>query len=392
MHLTCRQSALRAGLAIVNHAIAKRSTLPVLSNILLTAKDGTLTLEATNLEIGMRCTVEASIAAEGALTIPAKLLTDLVNSLSEGDVTLTTDKTMLTLKAAHHTANLCGMAAEEFPLIPHASTDAPSVTLPAATFKSMITEVAFAASVDDARPVFTGVLVEVSEQELSLAAADSFRLAVSTMPLPAIGHPCGTFLVPASTLLELAKVLPATGYVTIQVTPQQNQVLFQTDTVTLVSRLIDGQFPNFRQLIPTTVDTRVLVHKADFQQATKSVALFARESSNILRLGVARDAIPPEEEDDPNISGQEPMPVPGTLTLQATAEDTGDSTSTLPITLEDGPDISIIVNVRYLSDVLAVLEAEEVELHFTTSTQPMVLHPHGRESYTYLIMPMHNVR
>jgi DNA polymerase III subunit beta len=374
--ITCKQQDLSRGLTAVSHAVSSRSTLPILSNILLATDQGRLKLAATNLEIGINCWVDAQIHEEGTTTVPAKLLTDLVSSLPQApvDISVAEDTNLLNIKSSGSTANIKGMDASEFPLIPSAEGGEPPVLLDAVLLKEMIAEVAFAAADDDSRPVFTGVQVQVNEEKITFAAADAFRLAVRVAPLPGDDHPRGDILVPARTLTELARILPAEGPVEMIVTPNRSQVLFHTPQLDLVSRLIDGTFPNFRQIIPKEHATRAVVETKLFAEAVKRAALFARDSSNITRV-----KINPGEND-----GLEP----GALTVEATAEDLGDNTSTVNAAV-DGPELQIIFNVKYLADVLAVIGTPEVALEANGATKPGVIKPVGASDYTYVIMPMH---
>lgn len=376
MKITCKQQDLSRGLSAVSHAVSSRSTLPILSNILLATDQGRLKLAATNLEIGINCWVDAQIHEEGTTTVPAKLLTDLVSSLPQApvDISVAEDTNLLTIKSLGSIANIKGMDASEFPLIPSAEGGEPPVLLDAVLLKEMIAEVAFAAADDDSRPVFTGVQVQVNEEKITFAAADAFRLAVRVAPLPGDDHPRGDILVPARTLTELARILPAEGPVEMIVTPNRSQVLFHTPQLDLVSRLIDGTFPNFRQIIPKEHATRAVVETKLFAEAVKRAALFARDSSNITRV-----KINPGEND-----GLEP----GALTVEATAEDLGDNTSTVNAAV-DGPELQIIFNVKYLADVLAVIGTPEVALEANGATKPGVIKPVGASDYTYVIMPMH---
>jgi DNA polymerase III subunit beta len=374
--ITCKQQDLSRGLSAVSHAVSSRSTLPILSNILLATDQGRLKLAATNLEIGINCWVDAQIHEEGTTTVPAKLLTDLVSSLPQApvDISVAEDTNILNIKSSGSTANIKGMDASEFPLIPSAEGGEPPVLLDAVLLKEMIAEVAFAAADDDSRPVFTGVQVQVNEEKITFAAADAFRLAVRVAPLPGDDHPRGDILVPARTLTELARILPAEGPVEMIVTPNRSQVLFHTPQLDLVSRLIDGTFPNFRQIIPKEHATRAVVETKLFAEAVKRAALFARDSSNITRV-----KINPGEND-----GLEP----GALTVEATAEDLGDNISTVNAAV-DGPELQIIFNVKYLADVLAVIGTPEVALEANGATKPGVIKPVGASDYTYVIMPMH---
>src|SRR5437660_8424525 len=194
--ITCKQQELSRGLSTVSHAVSNRSTLPILANILLATENGRLKLSATNLEIGINCWVDAQIHEDGSTTVPAKLLTDLVNSLPQApvDISVPEDSNVLNVKSAGSSANIKGMDASEFPLIPSAEGGEPPVRFEASELKEMIEEVAFAAADDDSRPVFTGVLIQVSEEKITFAAADAFRLAVRVAPLPGDDHPRGDIL------------------------------------------------------------------------------------------------------------------------------------------------------------------------------------------------------
>jgi DNA polymerase-3 subunit beta len=377
--ITCKQQDLSHGLSVVSHAVSSRSTLPILANILFATDHGRLRLSATNLEIGINCWVDAQIEEEGAITIPAKLVTDYVNSLPPGmvDVTVPEESNIVNIKGGRSNTNIKGMDASEFPLIPSAEGGEPPITLDAATLKEMINEVAFAAAVDESRPVFTGVLVQVGNEKITFAAADAFRLAVRVAPLPGDTETRSDILIPAKTLTELGRILPAEGPVQMIVTPNRAQVLFHTEQIDLVSRLIEGTFPNFRQIIPKEYTTRAVIETKEFAADVKRAALFARDSSNITRVRVA-----PGEND-----GLEP----GSVTIEATAEDLGDNVSTLPAAV-DGPEQQIIFNVKYLADVLAVIGSQEVALEVNAATKPGVIRPVGSTDYTYVIMPMHTNR
>jgi DNA polymerase III subunit beta len=380
--LTCKQQDLARGLSTVSHAVSTRSTLPILSNILLAAEHGRLRLSATNLEIGITCWVPASIQNEGTTTSPARLLTDFVNTLPPADVTLALQPTGQSLKVSDQRsqATIRGMDPGEFPAIPTADGGEPPLTLGAGELRAMIAEVAFAAATDDARPVFTGVLARVRDGRLTFAAADSFRLAVrSTAVESADGGAVSDMLIPSRTLTELAKVMPGEGTVQVVVTPNRNQVLFRIgEDLELVSTLIAGQFPNYEAILPKGHTTRVTIPTEQFRQAAKQAAIFARDSANIVRLKVAE--------------GESGGLKPGAVTLEATAEESGDTTTTLDVSV-DGPGMEIIFNVKYLTDVLGVLDTESVALELNTAQQPGAIKPHPNNSdYIYVIMPMHSTR
>jgi DNA polymerase III subunit beta len=378
--LTCKQQDLAKGLSIVGHAVSTRTTLPILSHILLATDGDHVRLSATNLEIGITCRVPATIQEEGATTVPARLFSDFVGSLAPAGVELALQPGGQSLKVSgqRSQATIRGMDPAEFPTIPAAEGGETPVTLDAAELGAMIAQTTFAAASDDARPVFTGVLVRVAGNTLTFAAADSFRLAVRRATLGTEAA-SGDVLIPAKTLNELARILPDTGAVNMVVTPGRNQVLFEAGDVRLVSNLIAGQFPNFEAILPKTHATRASLQTDTFRQAAKTASLFARDSANIVRLKIE--------------SGEAGGVTPGNVTLQANAEEVGDSTSTLDAAV-DGNGLEIIFNVKYLTDVLAVVDTEDVILQLNTAQQPGVVKPGGAlgEQYTYVIMPMHNTR
>jgi DNA polymerase-3 subunit beta len=373
--ITCKQQDLNRGLSTVSHAVSSRSTLPILANILLSTEQGKLKLSATNLEIGINCMIDAEVLEEGTTTVPAKTFTDLVNSLRQGQVELTVveDSNDINVKSPGSNANIKGMDPSEFPLIPSAEGDEEPIILEAGLLKEMIAQVVFSAADDDSRPVLTGVLVEVINEKVSFAAADAFRLALRVSPLPGHVSEHNSILIPARTLSELARILPSEGAVQMVVTPNRSQVLFHTEHIDLVSRLIEGTFPNIKAAIPKEYSTRAVIETKEFAAAVRTVTPFARDSSNITRIKVS--------------SGGGDGAEGGSLTLESTAEDIGNNVTTINAAV-DGPDQEIIFNVRYLTDVLNILDTPEVALEVTSAARPGVVRPVSSADYTYVIMPM----
>jgi DNA polymerase III subunit beta len=378
----CKQQDLAKGLSTVSHAVSSRTTLPILSNILVVTEEGRIRLTATNLEIGITCWVPAEVQEEGTTTVPAKLFTEFVSSLPSTDVTMALQEGTQTLRVSggRTVSNIRGMDPAEFPTLPSADDSQPPVLLDAAELRSMIQHVAFAAATDDTRRVFTGVLARFANGRLTFAAADSFRLAVREADLPesAASSAAGDVLIPARTLSELARVLPPEGTVQMIVTPQRNQVVFHVEgVVDVVSNLLADQFPNYSAIVPKTHATTANVDTAALREATKRASLFARDSNNIVRLKV--------EPGDADSGGT------GRLTLSATADELGDATDTVEAAV-DGAGLEIIFNVKYLSDVLAVIDTPSILLEFNQPQQPGVVKPGSDVAYTYVVMPMHNTR
>jgi DNA polymerase-3 subunit beta len=376
--LSCTQENLSHGLGIVGRAVATRSPLPVTSNVLLATDDARLKLAATNLDIAITCWVQARVEEDGATTVPARLLGEFVNSLPNDMVHMKLNERQrsLNLKCGPFEANVKGIDADEFPPIPPVGSEAPIVLEPKA-FHDAIEQVAFAAATDDSRPVLAGVSMSFDGDRLTLAAADGFRLAVREMTLPeAVGERID-IIVPARAMTELARVMSdEEETLRINVTPNRSQVLFSLANVQLVSRLIEGTFPNYRQIIPAKHTTRVVVSTKEFLGATKIASFFARDSANIVRL----QATPGEEL------------APGKLTVAATAAEVGDTVGGIDAAIE-GDEAQIAFNAKYLTDVLSVLNDSQVALEVTTPSSPGVVRPSGDDhGYTHVIMPMHVAR
>lgn len=379
MKVSVLQENLAKGLAIVGRAVATKSTLPILSNILLATDQGRLKLSATNLEIGINCWIGAKVEDEGAITIPAKLLTELVNNLPNEriDMELTLRTHTLSLTCARVKANIKGIDAEEFPLIP-VVTDKPTMTISPDLLKEMISQVVFAAATDESRPVLAGVLASFNgpQSTFTLAAADGFRLSVRSTTIP-----CGSdkldVIIPARTMQEVARILSTAdwangGEVEISVAPNKSQVLFHMTDVDLISRLIEGAFPNYQQIIPKTYKTRTVLNTADFLKSTRRAAIFARDAANVVRL-----TITPGDE-----------LTPGCLNISATAAELGDNEEEIDAIIEGEP-ILIAFNARYLTEALSILNSPQVGLETSGPTSPCVIRPVGSgAAFIHVIMPM----
>ncbi len=380
MKLSCAQDQLAKGLQIVGRGVAApgRSTLPVTSNILLATDEGRLRLSSTNLEIGINLWIPAMIEEEGATTVPARLLSEFINSLPNDrvDLALTGDQT-LKVRCARFSANIRGIDPDEFPLIPTVS-EQPSARIAPNVLRQMIDQVAFSAAEDDSRMTFTGVLTSFSGGTLTMAATDGYRLSVRSADLiePAQGD--FSVIVPARTLSELAKILPeGDAPVEITITPNRSQILFHTTNLDLISRLIEGQYINYRQIIPQKASTRAIINTADLLKATRIAGFFARDSNNIMRLVL-----------DPEGTNGE---AGGAITISANAADVGDNQSVIDANIE-GPSLQVLFNVRYITEVLAVLNTPQVALELNGPASAGVFKPIDSTDYMHLMMPMSSPR
>jgi DNA polymerase-3 subunit beta len=382
MKLECLQENLAEGLNVVGRVVPTKSTLPVLSNVLLSTRDGELQLTANNLELSVAHRVPAAIGREGEITLPARLLSDYVALLDHGqkvELELNAKTHKVHLACGRYEANIAGIDAEDFPPIP-AVSGGPSFSIPAATLKEAINGVVFAAAPDDTRPVLAGALLKMGGGGLTLAAADGFRLAVRTVDLPD-GGPELTMIVPAKTLTEVARLLSdsADDQVALNTTPNGNQVYFAFGKTEITSRLIEGQFPDYQRIIPTDAKTKVKVSTTDFLRATRAAAVFARDNSNIVRI----ECSPAKENAELAL---------GSVLVKSTSAEMGDNEGNLDAVV-DGDDTQIAFNGRYLRDALEAIDTPEVLLQITGPSSPGIIKPAGEPNgYIHVIMPMHVAR
>jgi DNA polymerase-3 subunit beta len=374
MKVSCLQENLAKGLSVVSRAVAARSTLPVLGNILMATDNGRLKLSATNLELGITCWIGAKIEEEGATTVPAKTLVDLVNTLPqdkvEMDLTLRTQT--LNLSCGRTQAHIKGIDAQEFPLIPPADLDH-ALELNVEDFKEMINQVVFAAATDEARPILTGVLAQIDGGQLKLEAADGFRLAVRTAHLSApSGEPVNA-VIPARALAELARIIGSDDPVYMSLPPSRGQVIFHHGSIELVSQLIEGAFPDLNAVIPKNYTTRTIMPTDEFRKACRTSDIFAREAAHTARIKIKPGT----------------DLVPGHVSISATSAETGDNVAEIDATV-DGQAVEIAFNVKYLVDVLNVINTPNVALETSAATSPGVIRPMGgNDEYLYVCMPMH---
>jgi len=379
--LVCGQENLSKSLQIVGRAVAQRSPLPITSNILLETEEGRLKLAATNLEIAITTWVDATVAEEGKVTLPARLLTEFVNALSNENVTLEVKRGHTChVHAGRFEADIRGMDAEDFPRIP-AGEEKPTAYIDSALLKEMIEQVAFAAAADDTRPVLTGVQCIFSDGELTMAAADSFRLAIRTGDLEVTGDTAFSIIVPARTLTELSKILPeGEEKVALTITPNRSQIVFQARDLHVVSRLIDGAFPNVKQLVPTKFQTSVTVSTADFLKAARVASFFSRDNSNMIMV----DLTPGQGGEGETVGG-------GVMVVTGSAAEVGENHGELDAYVS-GDEMHVAFNSRYVADALNAIQSPQVGLELTGPTSAAVIKPLGSDQYTHVVMPIHTTR
>lgn len=373
MKVTVSQQNLAHGLGLVARAVSPRNTLPVLANVLIATDEGRLRLSATNLDLGITCWIPAQIAEEGAITLPSRTFADLVGTLPNDAMTLSLSLRTQTVnvRCGSNSTDIKGIDAQEFPPIPVPDLQT-GIELNMAEFKEMIQQVAFAASSDDARPVLQGVLMSVNGSELTLAATDGFRISVRKANLAAPTERPIAIIVPARALTELARIATDSDQTLVMNIPaERGQVIFHLKNTELVSLLIEGNFPDYRAIIPRSFKTHTVLSKGEFFNACKQAEIIARESNNVIRLNIT-----------PNPDR------PGKVEISAQSEETGASEVSVDANIE-GPGLVIAFNVRFLREVLDVIRTPSVVLETNANNTPAILKPVGDDNFTHVIMPMH---
>ncbi len=368
MKLSVMQENLARGLQVVSRAVPSRSTLPVLNNVLLRTEDGGLKLTATNLEIGMTYWVPGKIEEDGATTTPARLLTDIVAGLPANekvDLEVQPQET-LHIQAGHFETRVKGIDAEEFPAIPTAG-EKPTTRIPQNVLRKALGEVTFAAATDEARPILTGVLARFEGTSLTLAAADNYRIAVKTLDVMDPVEET-SIVIPARALDALVRVLGDTeDPVDLVLSPARNQILFHVEGIDLVSRLIDGQFPNYQQVLPKSCTTKATVDREELLKAVRLASFIVSTAANIVKLHVGRDAA-------------------NGLTVTSAA-DIGDNQGEIEASVE-GDGTAISFNARYLIDVLSNVPAEQFSIELNGPLSPGVFRPMDDAQYVHVVMPV----
>ena len=374
MKVTVLQETLAHGLSIVSRAVSPRSTLPVLSNILIATDEGRLRLSATNLELGITCWIGAKIEEEGSTTVPARTFADLVGTLPAEQVGLSLELSTqnLNVKAGSSNTDIKCIDSQEFPPMPVPEMDA-ALQINVVDFKEIIQQVALAASTDEARPVLMGVLMKVEGDQLTMAAADGFRLSVRNATLSSPAPQSLTAIIPARALTELSRIAADGGEKISMVLPKgRGQVVFRIKDTELAAQLIDGTFPDYQQIIPRSYKSRTILSTQSLLKACKQAEIFAREGSNVAKFNI-------------KTSGDLE---PGSVEISAQSEETGSNETVISATI-DGDGLLIAFNVRFLREVLEVIKTPNVALETSAANNPGVVRPVGTDDFLHVIMPMH---
>lgn len=361
MKLQVTQENLAKALSTVARVANTRNTLPILGNVLLKTVDNRLSVAATNLDIAITHYIGSKVSEEGAITVPARLMQDFVSSLPSGVIDLELDENKLHIVTDQYKSTINGVSAEDFPVMP-AITGGTSWQVPSAVFKKGLQQVVLAASSDEARPVLTGVFLHTFEGELFMVATDSYRLAERALQKNKNDI---SLLVPGSALQDMLRIL-GDGDEPVMITHDDQQILFQVGEVELVSRLIEGAYPDYRKLIPASFEVTAKLSRADFTNITKVSSLFARESAGSVTIKVDE-------------AGKQ-------VSIRSVASQLGENTASASADIKGSGEVTL--NSRYLLDALHVFGGDTISFSFNGKLDPCLLTDVSGKDYKHIVMPL----
>jgi DNA polymerase-3 subunit beta len=373
MKFSCNQDTFSKYLNIVSRVVSNKPGLPILNNVLFESEKNKLIIKATDLEISINTWIGADITDEGKVTIPAKQLTDFVNSIPEEVVEVEVEKQSFNISTSNNTASFNTMPFDDFPTIPSVEKkEEPFIQINKADLVMAINRVAFAAATDDIKPVLTGVKFEIEDDEVALIATDGLRLSRQVIKVAKTSK-SKSFLIPVRALVELSYIISETSsdsdeLLSIYLIEDKNQVMFRVGDVDLISRLIDGEFPEYKQIIPTGFKTKCSIEREVFLNSLKIVNIIARSVlGNKMILDISSKS--------------------NQISLSATQADLGKNESNFSCKVE-GDDLKIAFSARLLSDILNHLDSENILFECSEAVKPGVFKIDGDDSFVHLVMPM----
>ncbi len=363
MKIICTQENLKAGLAMVGRIISPNNTLPILNNILIKTENGLLNISSTNLEVAISTYVRCKIEEEGGITVFSKTISELINNLPNKNISLESKESELIIEAENYHTKIKTLPIEEFPIIPEVE-NREKITIPSQELKNAISQVVFAVSTNQTQPEISGVFLNIEDKTITLTATDRYRLAEKKIQLSK-SFPSQQVIVPQKTILELSRII-GTQADDVEMSISDNQILFYINNTQIISRLIDGQYPDYKQIIPTEFLTTIHTKKQDFVNSLKAGSIFS-QGSNSIKF---------------NYDSEKQI-----LTVTSESSDLGKSTVELPSNIE-GEGGVLMVNYKYILDCLSNIESDNVIIKIINDNSPSILIPEGKNDYMYLVMPI----
>ncbi len=366
MKLSCTQENLSRGIQFTSHLAGKNTSLPILNNLLLRATAAGCELLSTNLEMGVKCFVRGKVEEEGEITVPARLLSDYVTLLPHQKVDLSSSGSELKIQCENFHTVLKGQPTEEFPVLPDVQ-NGNQFHLNAGELKSAVAETAFAVAFDETRPEISGVFLRFSGNQLICAATDSYRLAERKIAITQSPAQEGKVIVPGRAWQELLRLLPDVAENDVRVEVTENQIVFYVDDIQFVSRLIEGHYPDYEQIIPKSATATMTISRDELIKTIKTASLFSKSGINDVVLDL--------------------QPENKTCIVSSSNAQIGENTITLHPEMT-GAALSIVFNHRYLLDGLLNMPTSDIQLQFVDHSSPGLIKPVDSEGYVYIVMPI----
>lgn len=364
MKFTCSQSILSNAINTVQKAVSTKSTHPILKGILIEAHGKTIKMTGNDLSIGIECFFEAAISEEGSIVVSSRLFGEIIRKLPDSEIEIMVDEqNQVHIHCAKSKFNLLGQPSAEFPELPELG-DSEVCDLDCDLFKNMIRQTLFATSQDESRPILTGCLIEIEQGQMTMVAIDGYRLALRNAAVNP--NATGRAVIPGKTLSEVGKIISTLSEEdVIRLAFTDKHILFEVGAVRVISRLLEGEFIKYGQIIPKDNKTKVIVKTSQILDSIERASLLARESKNSsIKLSVKKDSI-----------------------FITSNVEIGSADEEVEIQLE-GPELEIGFNPKYLVDALKVMDSEEIHLEFSTSVSPCIMRPADHLNYTYLVLPV----
>lgn len=367
MKIICKKELLHHAVQTVQKAVSSKATLPILTGIYLSANDGQLEVQATDYEIGISCTVEATVEQPGTIVLSGRYFQELVRKLPGDSVEISSNQEDRTIKIISNLSqfNLLSLPAEEFPVLKKMSSENKMIVKDI-VIKELIKKTVFACAADEARPMFTGCLLETEGQEIRMVGTNTHRLAFKKAELSQNSDNNAKMIIPAKILAELARILISEEPLDVEISWQRNQVSFAFDNIFIISRLIEGQFPDYNKVIPPSFATVVKTNTDIFLDAVERVSLVAKDGDyNVVKFGFAKDNI----------------------IITSNNPDVGKAYETISAETE-GNDLEIAFNVKYVTDILKNIGTEQIVFSLNSQLSPASIKPVENDSYVYIITPV----
>lgn len=367
MKLQILQENLEKAVNITTRFASTKAQLPILGNILLSVRKSKIYISSTNLEISASVQVGAKVDEEGEISIPAKVMADLISNLPKETIDIDSDKEQLKISTNGFSSTILGMNATDFPNVPNIIEEKDSISFPKKELSESLNKVSFATSTDETRPILTGVLFILEEGKLSLVSTDGFRLSKKTIVVPSLKGKNKSVVIPKGVLLEIGRGIFVSDNILVKLEENEKQAIFGLDDTVLTSRLLEGEYPNFEKIIPKESTIKISLDKEELLRAVKLASIFARESANVIKIKVLKESIKISAE-----SGQA-----GSQETKVDAKVEGEI-----------KDFEIAFNFRYLEEFIHSVVGEEIAMEFLNSTSAGVFKDTSDPNYIHLIMPV----